>query len=96
VIAAFHSLSVSGAAMGRYPNIVLMMLDYTFFFNKKMACSSFVSTFIANALNLIIKSAMFFFSYLKDSILYLVSAAFVLSLNVVLIFFDKIIPILGS
>ena len=61
------------------------MSGHTFFFNKKMAYSSSVSAFMANALNSIMKSAVFFFPYLKDSIFHSVSAAFVLSLNVVLI-----------
>ena len=60
-----------------------------FFFNKKIACSSSVSVFIANALNSIMKSAVFFFSCLKDSIFYLASAAFILSLNIILISLTK-------
>jgi len=66
-----------------------MMSGHTFFFNKKMACSSSISAFIANASNSIMKSAIFFFSCLKDSIFHLASAAFVLSLNVVLIYLTK-------
>ena len=65
VIATFHSLSVSGATISRYSNIVLIISAHIFFFSKKMACSSSVLAFIANTLNLIIKSTIFFFSYLK-------------------------------
>ena len=54
-----------------------------------MACSSSVSAFISNVSNSIIKSAIFFFSCLKDSIFHLASAAFVLSLNIVLISLKK-------
>ena len=85
IIAIFYSLSVSGIAISEYPNIVLIMSCHTFFFNKKMACSSSMSAFIANVSNLIIKSAVFSFSCLKISIFHLASAAFVLLLNVVLI-----------
>ena len=60
-----------------------------FFFNKKMACSSFVSTFMANTSNSIMKSIVFFFFCLNISIFYLISAAFVLLLNVVLISLTK-------
>ena len=86
VIVIFHFLSDSGAAMGGYPSIILMISCHTFFFSKKMACSSSVSVFIAKASNFIMKSTIFCFSCLKDSILHLASAAFVLLLNVVLIF----------
>ena len=65
------------------------MLCQTFFFNKKMACSSSVSAYIANALNSIIKSTMFFFPCLKVSIFYSASATFVLSLNIILISLTK-------
>ena len=65
------------------------MSGYMFFFNKKIACSSSVSVFMANALNSIMKSAVFFFSCLKDSIFYLASAAFILSLNIILISLTK-------
>ena len=85
VITTFHSLSVSGTTIGRYPNIVLMISGHIFFFNKKMACNSSVSAFIAKALNSIMKFSVFHFPCLKDSIFYSVSAAFVLLLNVVLI-----------
>ena len=85
VIATFHSLKVFSAVMDRYPNIVLIISGHTFFFNKKMAYSSFMSTFMAKTLNLIIKSAIFHFLCLKDSIFHLASAAFILLLNVVLI-----------
>ena len=44
---------------------------------------------MASTLNSIMKSTMFFFPCLKDSILYLVSAAFVLLLNFVLIYLTK-------
>ena len=85
IITIFYSLSDSSTAIGRYSNIVLMISCRTFFFNKKMAYSSSVSTFMANALNSIIKSAMFFFPCLKDLILHSASTAFVLLLNVILI-----------
>jgi len=78
VVAIFYSLSVSGVAMGRYLNIILIMSDHTFFFNKKIACSSSMSAFMANALNSIMKSTVFCFPCLKILIFYLASAAFVL------------------
>ena len=53
------------------------------FFNRKMAYSLSMSAFIAKALNSIIKSTIFFFPCLKDSILHSASATFVLSLNVI-------------
>ena len=62
-----------------------MMSDHIFFFNKKMVYSSSVSVFITNMSNSIIKSAVFFFPCLKDSIFYLASATFIMSLNIVLI-----------
>jgi len=74
------------SSYNRYPNIILIMLGCTFFFNKKMVCSSSVSTFIAKTLNSIIKSTVFYFPYLKNSIFYLASAVFVLLLKVILIF----------
>ena len=85
VIATFHSLSDSGMAIGGYPSIVLIMSCHTFFFNRKMVYSSSVSTFMANVSNSIMKSAVFFFPCLKVFIFHLKSAAFILSLNVVLI-----------
>jgi len=66
-----------------------MMSCHAFFFNKKMACSSSVSAFMASALNSIMKSAVFHFSCLNISIFHSVSAALDLSLNVVLISFTK-------
>ena len=75
--------------MGGYPNIVLITSCHAFFFNKKMACSSSVSAFMANTLNLIMKSTIFFFPCLNVSIFHLASAAFVLLLNVVFISFTK-------
>ena len=44
---------------------------------------------MVNALNFIMKSVVFFFPCLKDSIFHSSSAAFVLSLNVVLIYLTK-------
>ena len=61
------------------------MSDHIFFFNKKMVCSSSVSAFMANMSNFIMKSTVFFFPCLKDSIFYSASVAFILSLNIVLI-----------
>ena len=61
------------------------MSCHTFFFNRKIVCSLSVSAFIASVLNSIMKSAVFFFPSLKVSIFYSASAAFVLSLNMVLI-----------
>ena len=54
-----------------------------------MACGSSVSAFMASVLNSIIKSAIFYFPCLKNSILYSASAVFVLSLKVILISFMK-------
>ena len=78
-------MSDSGIAMSGYPNIVLIMSYHTFFFSKKIACSLSVSTFVVNASNLIMKSAVFLFPCLKVSIFHLASVVFVLSLNVFLI-----------
>ena len=61
------------------------MSCHMFFFNKKIAYSSSISAFIVSVSNSIMKLAVFRFSCLKNSILHSVSAAFVLSLNVVLI-----------
>ena len=90
VIITFYSLSVSGAAMGGYPNIVFMISCYMFFFSKNIAYRLSMSAFMASALNSIMKSIIFHFSCLKDSILHLASATFVLLLNVILIFFTKL------
>jgi len=64
VIATFHSLIISGAAIGRYPSMVLMMSAQTFFFSKffskNIMYMSSVSAFIANVSNSIIKLAMCF------------------------------------
>ena len=65
------------------------MLCCTFFFNKKIVCSLSVFAFMANTSNSIIKSTVFFFSCLKDSIFYSASATFILSLNIVLISLTK-------
>ena len=73
------------AAMGGYPNIVLIMSCHTFFFNKKIAYSLSVLAFMASASNSIMKLAVFYFPCLKDSIFHSALAAFVLSLNVILI-----------
>ena len=85
VIATFHSLSISSATIGKYSNIVLIIFCHMFFFSKNIVCSSSVSAFIAKTSNLIMKSAMFHFPYLKNSIFHLASAAFILLLNVILI-----------
>ena len=65
------------------------MFCQTFFFNKKMACSSSISAFMASVSNSIMKSVVFCFPCLKNSILHSASAIFVLLLNVVLISFTK-------
>ena len=85
VIAIFYSLSVSDAAVSGYPSMVLIMSTHTFFFNKKIACMSLVSTFIANALNSIMKLAIYFLPYQNISIFHSVSATLLLSLKAVLI-----------
>ena len=54
-----------------------------------MVYSSSVSIFIANALNSIMRSAVFCFPCLKNSIFHLTSTIFVLSLNIVLISLTK-------
>ena len=79
MITTFYSLSNSGTTIGRYLNIVLMISCHTFFFSKKMVYSLSVSIFMAKASNSIIKSTMFFFPYLKDSILHSTSTVFILS-----------------
>ena len=85
VIAIFHSLRVSGATIGRYPSIVLIMLAQTFFFNKNIAYMSSVSAFMANALNSIIKSVIYFLLCWNVLIFHLAFAALLLSLKAVLI-----------
>ena len=85
MIATFYSLSVSGAAMGGYLNIILIISCYTFFFSKNITYSSSLSVFIAKISNLIMKSAIFHFPCLKNSIFYLASAVFILLLNIILI-----------
>ena len=94
IIATFHSLSVSGAAMGGYPNIILIMSLLTFFFSKSIIYISLVSAFIANTLNSIIKFTICFFSLFECfdfpfSICYLA-----LVTKHCLDFFNKIITIL--
>ena len=84
-ITTFHSLSVSGATMNGYSNMVLMMSCYMFFFSKNIAYRLFVSAFIAKTSNSIMKSAMFCFFCLKNSNFHSVSTTFVLLLNVILI-----------
>jgi len=73
--------------MGGYLNIVLIISCLTFFFNKNVVCNSFVSAFMASISNSIMKLVVFCFPCLKDSILYSASAAFILSLKVILNFF---------
>ena len=51
VIAVFHSLSDVNTAMGRYPNIILIISLLTFFFSKSIICMSLVSAFIASTSN---------------------------------------------
>ena len=90
VIVIFHSLSDFSTAIGRYPNIILMISCHTFFLSKNIACNSSVSAFMTRASNFIMKSAVFFFSCLKVSIFYSTSAALVLSLNVFFISYTKL------
>ena len=61
-----------------------------FFFSKNIIYSLSVSVFIASALSSIMKSTVFCFPCLKNPILHLASAAFVLLLKVVLISFMKL------
>ena len=89
-ITTFYSLSNSGATMGRYPSIILIIFCHIFFFSKNIACRLSVSAFIAKTSNSIMKSAVFHFSYLKDFIFHSAFAAFILSLNVVLISLTKL------
>ena len=81
MIATFYFLSDSDALMDKYPNIVLIMSLLVFFFNKKIVCMSFVSAFIANTSNFIIKFMMCFFLCLNVLIFHLVSTALLLLLN---------------
>jgi len=90
VITTFHSLSDSGAAIGGYSNIVLMIYCHTFFSSKNIVCNSSMSAFMARASNSIIKSAMFFFPCLKVLIFHSVSAALVLLLNFFFISYTKL------
>ena len=85
VITTFYSLSVSGAAISRYPSMVLIISARIFFFNKNIACMSSVSVFMANASNSIIKSAICFLPYWNVLIFHSASAALFLLLKAVLI-----------
>ena len=89
MITTFHFLSIFGAIMGRYSNIILIMLLLIFFFSKNIACMLLVSVFIANTSNSIIKSMMCFFSYLNVIIFHSAYATLLLSLNAVLISLTK-------
>ena len=76
------------------------MFCHTFFFSRKMAYSSSISAFMTSMSNSIMKSTVFCFPCLKDSILHSASAAFILLLNVILISFMKLsqswVPISSS
>ena len=85
VITTFYSLSVSDAAIGGYFSMVLIMSAHTFFFSKNITYMSSVSVFMANASNLIIKSAMCFLSCQNVLIFYSAFAALLLSLKAILI-----------
>ena len=65
--------------------MILIMSAHIFFFSKNITCMSLVSAFMANALNLIIKSAMCFLPCQNISIFHSASAALLLSLNAILI-----------
>ena len=86
MITTFYFLSISGTTISGYPSIVLIMFILTFFSNKNIMCILFVSAFMANALNLIMKLAIYFLSYLNVSIFHLTSTTFLLLLNIILIF----------
>ena len=96
VIATFHSLSVSGTAIGGYPSIVLMMLCHIFFFNKKMAYSSSVSAFMASASNSIIKSVVFLLFLLEGFYFPFSICCLCLITECGLDLLDKLFLILGS
>ena len=85
IITIFHSLSISSTVIGEYPNIVLIISTCMFFFSKNMAYSSFVLAFMTNALNLIIKLAIYFLPYLNILIFHLASTILLLLLNFILI-----------
>ena len=85
VIATFYSLSISNAAISRYSSIVLIISAQIFFFNRNITCMSLVFTFIAKALNSIMKLAMCFLHCQNVLIFHLASAVLLLSLKTVLI-----------
>ena len=89
MITTFQSLSISGADIGKYPNIILIMSLLIFFFSKNIVCMLLVSAFIANASNFIMKSIMCFFFCLNVLIFHSASAILLLSLNAVLISLTK-------
>ena len=60
----------------------MIIFAQTFFLSKNIVCRSFLSAFMARALNSIIKSAMFFFLCLNISIFHSASTTFVLLLNI--------------
>ena len=90
MIATFYFLSDSDALIDKYPNIVLIMSLLVFFFNKKIACISFVPAFIANTSNFIIKFVMYFFLCLNVSIFHLISTVLLLLLNAILTSLTKL------
>ena len=85
VIVIFYSLSVSSTTIGGYLSIILIMSVQMFFFSRNIVYMSSIFTFMANILNLIIKSAICFLLCLNISIFYLASATLLLSLKIVLI-----------
>ena len=84
VITIFYSLSISGTTISGYFNIVFIMSVWIFIFSKNIICRSFISAFIANVLNSIIKLVMCFFPYLNVFIFYLTSTILLLLLNIIL------------
>ena len=84
MITTFHSLSVSDVVISGYPSIVFIM-SVLMFFNKNIVCMLLVLAFIANTLNLIIKSTIYFLLYLNVSIFHSTSVTLLLLLNMVLI-----------
>jgi len=90
VIATFHSLNISSIFISEYSSIILMILACIFFFNTKITCNLFVSACMASTSNSIMKSTIFFFSYLKVLIFHSAFIALVLSLNIFFISCTKL------
>jgi len=95
VITTFHSFNVSGPAISRYSNIILIMSALTFFFNKNIAYILLVLVSMAHASNLIIEVSNMLPSLLECLDLLFSICYLVFVTEYYFDFSDKLIPILG-